>query len=236
MRTISGIVLVGGIMLSVAVFEAWGHSPPGHAYAPPSATALQAVGGIPAWPWLPGGVTWNHGNFQSVPYSVHTVQDHSLPLGQRVVLKPGTEGTVLAVGGTHATVSPPGTATVAIGTLPVHTLSIHGVKYHYDRVISMMTTAYNASFAMNGPSGAVAAWNGKPLKPGDVAVDPSVIPLGTYLYIDGYGPARAVDTGSAIWGDHVDLFFNESAIKIGLYGIQFHKVYVLTQPPPHFAG
>jgi len=60
---------------------------------------------------------------------------------------------------------------------------------------------------MNGRWGAVAAWDGKPLHYGDVAVDPSVIPLGTYLYIDGYGVARAVDTGSAIWGDHVDLFF-----------------------------
>lgn len=208
----------------------------GHAAGFTSATKLAVVGGIPAWPWLPGGVTWNHEQFQAVPYAVKTVKDGSMPKGQRAVLHPGTEGTVMAVGSARAKISPPVDATVALGTAPVHKLVVHGMTYHYDRVTTMMTTAYNGSFAMNGPSGAVAAWNGQPLKPGDVAVDPRIIPLGTYLYIDGYGPARAVDTGSAVWGDHVDLFFKESAMKIAMYGIQFHKVYVLTTPPPNFHG
>ena len=43
---------------------------------------------------------------------------------------------------------------------------------------------------------------------GGVAVDPSVIPIGSKLYIDGYGPARAVDTGGLIKGNRIDLFFN----------------------------
>ena len=34
-----------------------------------------------------------------------------------------------------------------------------------------------------------------------VAVDPNVIPLGTRLYIDGYGFAKAEDTGGSIKGD-----------------------------------
>lgn len=206
------------------------------AYSVPPAVQLQASGGIPPWPWLPAGIAWNHGHFSAVPYSVKTIQDSALPQGQHLVVTPGTEGAVLKVGSTQATISSPAPATIANGTAVVHTLVVNGASYRYDRVLSMMTTAYNGSFAMNGPSGAVAAWNGKPLKPGDVAVDPSVIPLGTYLYIDGYGPARAVDTGSAIWGDHVDLFFQESALQIALYGVQFHKVYVLTQPPAGFHG
>ncbi len=202
----------------------------GHGAVSPSNVAS----GIPQWPWLPGGVTWSPGAFAATPYPVKQVNDSNLPQGQRLVVTPGTEGTVLKVGSTKASIAAPTPATVATGTAPVHTLKIHGVTYHYDRVMSMMTTAYNASIAMNGPSGAVAAWNGKPLQHGDVAVDPGVIPLGTYLYIDGYGPARAVDTGSAIFGDHIDLFFNESSFLIALYGIQFHKVYILTGPPPHF--
>lgn len=206
------------------------------AYTPLSAGQLQALGGIPPWPWLPSGVLWNHGSFSAMPYPIKHVTDATLPQGQSEVLHPGTEGTILRVGTLKTTVTPPTPATVAQGTATVHTLVMKGVPYHYDRVMTMMTTAYNASLAMNGPSGAVAAWDGKPLKPGDVAVDPRVIPLGSYLYIDGYGPARAVDTGSAIWGDHVDLFFNESAWSIGLYGVQFHKVYVLTTPPPGFKG
>lgn len=42
---------------------------------------------------------------------------------------------------------------------------------------------------------------------GVVAVDPNVIPLGTHLYIPGYGQAVAADTGSAIIGDHIDLCY-----------------------------
>jgi len=85
---------------------------------------------------------------------------------------------------------------------------------------------------MNGPAGAVAAWNGEPLQKGDVAVDPSVIPFGTYLFVDGYGLARAVDTGSDIIGDHIDLFFNESSQQVSQYGIQYKKVYLLGPVPP----
>ncbi|NMP24093.1 G5 and 3D domain-containing protein [Sulfobacillus harzensis] len=235
MRRASWAFSVAGVGLAAAVL-AWWPSRSGHSAGFTSPTELSATGGIPAWPWLPGGVAWHHGLFKAVPYPVKTVKDNAMPKGQRDVLHPGTEGTVMSVGSAKATVSPPFPATVAEGTAPVHTLVVHGVKYRYDRVMTMMTTAYNASYAMNGPSGAVAAWNGQPLKPGDVAVDPSVIPLGTYLYIGGYGPARAVDTGSAVFGDHVDLFFNESALRIAMYGIQFHKVYVLTTPPPNFHG
>jgi 3D (Asp-Asp-Asp) domain-containing protein len=43
---------------------------------------------------------------------------------------------------------------------------------------------------------------------GGVAVDPSVIPIGSKLYIDGYGPAKAVDTGGMIRGNRIDLFFD----------------------------
>lgn len=42
---------------------------------------------------------------------------------------------------------------------------------------------------------------------GVVAVDPSVIPLGTHLTIPGYGEAVAADTGGAIVGATIDLWF-----------------------------
>lgn len=42
---------------------------------------------------------------------------------------------------------------------------------------------------------------------GLIAVDPKVIPLGSRVYVDGYGYAVAADTGGAIRGNKVDVFF-----------------------------
>lgn len=67
---------------------------------------------------------------------------------------------------------------------------------------------------------------------GIVAVDPSVIPLGTKLYIksmDGYpdyGYAVAGDTGSGIYGNCVDLFMNSRADALN-FGRRSVKVYIL---------
>ena len=43
---------------------------------------------------------------------------------------------------------------------------------------------------------------------GTVAVDPNVIPLGSVLYVEGYGPAVAADTGGDIKGQRVDLYMD----------------------------
>ena len=51
---------------------------------------------------------------------------------------------------------------------------------------------------------------GMPVGPGVVAVDPSVIPLGTRLYIPGYGNGVAADVGGGIKGDIIDLWMTPS--------------------------
>lgn len=61
---------------------------------------------------------------------------------------------------------------------------------------------------------------------GMVAVDPSIIPLGSRLYVEGYGYARAADTGGAIKGNTVDLFM-ESYSQCVNWGRRTVKVYVL---------
>jgi 3D (Asp-Asp-Asp) domain-containing protein len=48
---------------------------------------------------------------------------------------------------------------------------------------------------------------GLPVGPGVVAVDPSVIPLGTRMTIPGYGEGVAADTGGAVQGYTIDLWF-----------------------------
>ena len=52
---------------------------------------------------------------------------------------------------------------------------------------------------------------GIPTAPGVVAVDPSVIPLGTRLTIPGYGVGIAADTGGAVQGNTIDVWFPTTA-------------------------
>jgi peptidoglycan DL-endopeptidase CwlO len=53
--------------------------------------------------------------------------------------------------------------------------------------------------------------SGLPVGPGVVAVDPRLIPLGTRLFIPGYGPGIAADTGTAIKGAIIDLWMPSTA-------------------------
>ena len=61
---------------------------------------------------------------------------------------------------------------------------------------------------------------------GVLAVDPSVIPLGTRLYIEGYGPAVAGDVGRAIKGRRIDLGYATYREAIA-WGRRTVRVYVL---------
>ena len=75
------------------------------------------------------------------------------------------------------------------------------------QTLRVYATWYNAASAGRPPSdpayGITAT--GVPVDRGIVAVDPSVIPLGTRLYIPGYGFAVAADTGGGIQGNMIDL-------------------------------
>ena len=53
--------------------------------------------------------------------------------------------------------------------------------------------------------------SGLPTAPGVVAVDPSLIPLGTRLTIPGYGEGVAADTGGAVQGNVIDVWFPTNA-------------------------
>lgn len=69
-------------------------------------------------------------------------------------------------------------------------------------------------------------YRGTYLRRGLVAVDPAVIPLGTKLYVPGYGEALADDIGGAIQGNRIDLAM-ETLPEAFEWGVQRITVYVL---------
>jgi 3D (Asp-Asp-Asp) domain-containing protein len=71
---------------------------------------------------------------------------------------------------------------------------------------SRTLTVSSSGYALRGRTA-----TGIPTGPGVVAVDPSVIPLGTRMSIPGYGIGIAADTGGAIQGSTIDLWFPTTA-------------------------
>ena len=66
-----------------------------------------------------------------------------------------------------------------------------------------------SAYSISGPTA-----TGMPAGPGVVAVDPSLIPLGTRMTIPGYGDGVAADTGIAVRGSHIDVWVPSAAQAI----------------------
>jgi uncharacterized protein YabE (DUF348 family) len=100
----------------------------------------------------------------------------------------------------------------------------------YWRSFRALATGYTASTAGTPAS---APWYGRtymglPARRGIIAVDWDVIPLGTKMYVPGYGLGMAGDRG--VTGRHVDLCYDEGTLPAGLY--RWVTVYLLTPVPP----
>ena len=91
--------------------------------------------------------------------------------------------------------------------------------------LTMQSTAYTG--------GTLTATGSKPVyNPGGIstiAVDPNVIPLGSKVYVSGYGTAIAADTGGAIKGNIIDVYFNSEADCIA-WGRRTVTVEILALP------
>ena len=114
-----------------------------------------------------------------------------------------------------------------LGTLPVVPVSRGGSSMAYGKVLKVKSTAY---WAVNGVGKTYTASGRKAVRNPEgystIAVDPKVIPYGTRLFVEGYGLAIAADTGTAIKGNKIDVYFNTygEACK---WGVKYVNVYVL---------
>lgn len=185
---------------------------------------------------------------ENIPYNTVTKYNDEIFEGRQKIVTEGMEGKIETVyleeyvngdlinkiNTINYNIVEPTNEVIEVGTKPY--LSPADEKLEYSETITMSSTAYDLSFESiekyPGDEGFGITYSGTVAGPGTVAVDPKVIPLGTKLYVESldgtvdYGFAVAEDTGGAIKGKKIDLFFNnhDEALK---YGIKNVKVYIL---------
>ncbi|HVB09191.1 MAG TPA: S-layer homology domain-containing protein [Bacillota bacterium] len=124
-------------------------------------------------------------------------------------------------------------AAALLAPLGSSVLVVDGHTYRVDQTLRMQATAYNS----NEPGVGTTTATDTLARVGEVAVDPSVIPLGSWLWVTGYStpglPAggileHAEDTGGAIVGNRIDLYVGGSGTASDAFGYQNVQVQVLT--------
>ncbi|WKL02381.1 3D domain-containing protein [Paenibacillus amylolyticus] len=110
-----------------------------------------------------------------------------------------------------------------------------GKTFDYSKAVNVKATAYSADPSENGGWGAVDYF-GNDLELGTIAVDPSVIPLGTKVLVTGHSHpglpkqafvATARDVGGAIKGHRIDIFIPGSKQSVSTFGFQDIELYIL---------
>lgn len=187
----------------------------------------------------------------ALPFKVVSRENNKLDKGTEKVVREGKEGTlrksyeVVKEDGievakkllSEAIVATPIDKLIELGTVLNHKTS-RGEIVRYKKVMNMRATAYTASFKDTGKRpgdpGFGITRSGIKARRGVIAVDPRVIPLGTKVYVEvagktpDYGFALAADTGGAIKGDLIDLYFDTQEV-VDAWGVKRVKVYILQE-------
>ena len=114
---------------------------------------------------------------------------------------------------------------VAVGTKG-RSIQTRNVSSMGGRELYVSSTAYTAS--CNGCSGVTTTGLNLKSNPNVkvIAVDSNIIPLGSKVYVDGYGYALAADTGGAIKGNKIDVFFSSTS-EAYRWGVKKVKVRII---------
>jgi len=91
----------------------------------------------------------------------------------------------------------------------------------YTRQLPVWATSYDGNcWGCRG-----ATYSGTKVQKGVCAVDPAVIPLGTWFYVPGYGKCHAEDIGGGVRGNRIDLGFED--IRLGNWSARWVDIYWL---------
>lgn len=176
-----------------------------------------------------------------IPYETWRWAEPQWERGRTGILREGREGlerrTVLATYEDgrlvhqlvvdRETVEEPRAEIIGIGTrIVVREMQTPAGLIRYTDVLDMEATAYYPGPESTGVWADGYTATGLKAGHGVIAVDPSVIPLGTRVYIPGYGIAVAGDVGGAIKGNIIDLAFDTYREAMH-FGRQRVKVYIL---------
>ncbi len=175
-----------------------------------------------------------------IDYDTQRREDSSLEAGITKIYKPGVKGLmqityqvkyedgieVFREEKSRSKVKDASPQVILVGSL--QQVSRGGQDIRFDRALAVKSTAYCPCALCCGATGVGKTCTGVPAAKGVVAVDPEVIPLGTRVYIDGYGYALAADVGSAIKGNKIDVCFDTHAEALA-WGLRDTKVYILKQ-------
>ena len=184
--------------------------------------------------------------YAPLPFGALTQAAPELELDQRAVLQAGVNGLlakrvrILFADGVEVsraalqqwTVRAPLPRISGYGTnIAVRVVDSPDGPVEYWRAVRMYATSYSPARA---GTPVTAPWygrtrSGKVLTKGMVAVDRSIIPLGTPLYIPRYGLATAEDTGGGVRGLMIDLGFEDANYE-GWH--EYVTVYFRTPVPP----
>lgn len=157
---------------------------------------------------------------EPIEFGVVTKKDESLPKGEEKVIVAGENGLVkkeyevFLENGKEVSrkllkenkIKDKKDKVVAVGAKKIDRIASRGQE-NVKKELTVTATAYTAY--CNGCSGVTATGLDLRANPNAkvIAVDPRVIPLGSKVYVDGYGYAVAADTGGAIKGHKIDVFF-----------------------------
>jgi len=120
----------------------------------------------------------------------------------------------------------------------VEKVSAEGLSFGVKQILSDVTlTAYDAGINSTGktedhPRYGITYSGTTVMEGRTVAVDPNVIPLGWWIYIEGIGLRKAEDIGSAIKGKKVDVYMESEAQALRFGRQRGHTVYIVGPNKP----